>query len=53
MFSDVDAVSRYVFALFHGIISAYIAYVLADIPDFGSVFRHISALLFCIERFYF
>jgi hypothetical protein len=31
VFGDADTVSKYVFALFHGIISAYIAYVLADI----------------------
>jgi hypothetical protein len=45
VFSDVDTVSRYVFALFHGIISAYIAYVLADIPVSEAYF--VILVLFC------
>jgi hypothetical protein len=45
VFTDVDTVSRYVFALFHGIISAYIAYVLADIPISEAYF--VILVLFC------
>jgi hypothetical protein len=45
VFGDVDTVSRYVFALFHGIISAYIAYVLADIPISEAYF--VILVLFC------
>jgi hypothetical protein len=45
VFSDVDTVSRYVFALFHGIISAYIAYVLADISVSEAYF--VILVLFC------